>query len=771
MLEALAARGPVTLLTLEPCDLIEVDRYYGTTLAQRSVKNVVVRPKLLDLVERLPVSNAFLRVHLLMREARRYARDYELVCSAFGELDLGVPCIEYTHFPWNYFPRPDTPAGWDSNPILKAGLLGYRWFCQQLSGFDPAGRRDNLILVNSAWTGRRSAEVYPGAHHVVLHPPALAEPVEDDGQPRLPRFLSIGRCSPEKEWLKLIDIVEGLRREGHEVGLTLAGSRHHEGYSIAVEQRARQAGAWVDLVFDFSREQLQQLMRTHRYGIHGMQGEHYGMAVAELLLGGCLTMVHDSGGQVEIVTNPRLHYSDVEDAVAKWKRVLDDPSLEAELLRAQRAHLDHLGKARFLAQFNSLVDSYLAARRDGQTYRSACGADPSVLFAQPSLAPPGGGNGVAAWMLDTLARRGPVMLLTAEPFDAVSVDSYYGTNLAQLPVRSVVHSPAVNEIVSRLPGPTGLLQTLLITREFRKRAASFDLVFTAYDEVDLGQPCVEYVHFPWNYFPRPDAPPHWNENRWLKQALRVYRRLCTLLADFHWKRRARNLTLVNSAWTGRLLDRVYPGTGYRVLHPPALSERLDDHSRRAPRFLTIGRLAPAKELLKLVEIIERLRGRGHDVGLTLAGSLEPQFAAYVEQLRELARDGRPWLDVLTDLDREEMREQLLTHEFGLHGMKDEHYGMGVAELVLGGCLTMVPNDGGQTEIVTDPRLRYDSVDDAVEKLHAMLAQAELRSELWGGQQQRREHLTKERFVREFDGIVAELFDATSRTHNERQEAP
>lgn len=363
MLEALAARSPVTLLTLAPFDSLAVDEYYGTTLSQREVNNIVIESPLLKLAERLPISTAFLNLHLLMREARRYAPKFDLVCSAYGEQDLGVPCIEYTHFPWNYFPRPDTPAGWDRNIFLKSLLLGYRYLCKQISGFRPSGRKNNLILVNSAWTGRMSAQVYPDAQHIVLHPPALAEIVESESGQRSQRFLSVGRCSPEKDWLKLIDIAQGLREKGFDVGLTLAGSRDSGPYGQAVERRARAAGSWVDLVFDFSREQLQNLMRTHRYGLHGMKEEHYGMAVAELILGGCLTMVHKSGGQVEIVTDPRLHYEDVDDAVDKWSRILTSPELEEELLKAQRAHRSHLVKERFVTEFHQLVDGFLSQSR------------------------------------------------------------------------------------------------------------------------------------------------------------------------------------------------------------------------------------------------------------------------------------------------------------------------------------------------------------------------------------------------------------------------
>jgi glycosyltransferase involved in cell wall biosynthesis len=172
---------------------------------------------------------------------------------------------------------------------------------------------------------------------------------------RQERFLSIGRCAREKRWLELIEVVERLRERGHDVGLTLAGSRDHSGFEQEVAERMARAGDWVERKTDFSREELQELLVTHKYGLHGMLDEHYGMAVAELILGGCLTSVHNDGGQVEIVTNPKLRYNSLDDAVDKWDAVLSSDELFEELLEEQLARREHLKKERFVKEFEEVV--------------------------------------------------------------------------------------------------------------------------------------------------------------------------------------------------------------------------------------------------------------------------------------------------------------------------------------------------------------------------------------------------------------------------------
>jgi glycosyltransferase involved in cell wall biosynthesis len=360
MLESMVSHYDVTLLSMVPLDATEVDAYYGTHLGQRTLNNVVYTPALLKLLERLPIPTGLLRLHFMMRAARSMASGpYDLICSAFDEQDFGRPCIEYVHYPWNLYPRPDAPASWNESRLLQQVLYAYNWVCRQISGFRVKGRPANLTLVNSRWTGGKVQQVYPETRYHVLHPPAMARLIEDDRTRRQQRFLSIGRVAPSKEWEKLIDIVAGLRRRGHDVGLTLAGSRDDGAYEEVIRRRMAQEGAWLDLITDFSRSHMEELLLTHEYGLHGMRDEHYGMAVAELLLGGCLTMVPNDGGQVEIVTDPRLQYSSAEDAIEKWDRVLGDATLKGQLLADQRALCPSLTKDRFVQEFEAIVSRCL----------------------------------------------------------------------------------------------------------------------------------------------------------------------------------------------------------------------------------------------------------------------------------------------------------------------------------------------------------------------------------------------------------------------------
>lgn len=361
MLQSLADRGPVTVLTWVPVDLDAVDAYFGTRLKGAELTFICRRAPFSSWLTKLGIPHELFKLHFLMAMGRKLAREFDLVCSANNELDFGCPSIQYVHYPWNHHPRPDCDQTWYRNPFLRLILLTYYRVCRLISGHSSASMLGNLTLVNSAWTGRKFQSVYGDHPYRVLYPPALGKFPDRPWEPRRHAFLSVGRQHPTKEWEKLIAIVSGLRQRGHAVELTLAGSRDSQEYRERMLRAIEQAGPWVRLVENLTREELVELAVQHRYGLHGMTEEHYGMAVAELVLAGCLTFAPADGGQVEILGDERLLYTGVEDAIEKLDRALCDDALQQELLHHLGRRRGDLGVERFQREFEACLADHLSA--------------------------------------------------------------------------------------------------------------------------------------------------------------------------------------------------------------------------------------------------------------------------------------------------------------------------------------------------------------------------------------------------------------------------
>src|SRR5262249_29974406 len=152
-----------------------------------------------------------------------------------------------------------------------------------------------------------------------------------------------------------------------------------------------------------------------------------------------------------------------------------------------------------------------------------------ILFVQPSLSPPGGGNGVAAWMLQALREAHEVTVLTWWPIDLARMNQFWGTSLRPSDFRAVRVPAAVRRVVDLLPLPFSMLRRAIMLRMARSLRDAYDVPVTCNNEADFGTVGVQYVHYPWNVFPRPFVDYRWYHFEIL---LSVYYRLCTGLSHF-----------------------------------------------------------------------------------------------------------------------------------------------------------------------------------------------------------------------------------------------
>jgi hypothetical protein len=87
-------------------------------------------------------------------------------------------------------------------------------------------------------------------------------------------------------------------------------------------------------------------------------------------------------------------------------------------------------------------------------------------------------------------------------------------------------------------------------------------------------------------------------------------------------------------------------------------------------------------------------------------------------------------------------------------MREEHFGMAPAELARSGAIVWVPRGGGQMEVVAnEPALMYDSEDEAVEKILAVMADAAEQARLREGLAATSDRFSTAHFVQHVRDIV------------------
>jgi glycosyltransferase involved in cell wall biosynthesis len=382
----------------------------------------------------------------------------------------------------------------------------------------------------------------------------------------------------------------------------------------------------------------------------------------------------------------------------------------------------------------------------------------SVLLLLPHTRFYGGAELVAAWMLQALAGECDLTVLSPEEPVLEGFNRWYSTTLSESDFESVLPPKIVRAplqfALARTEGRHALQQYAVLMRIAKRIGHRYDVVVNAFDQADLGPPGIQYVaeHAmpPALYSTLRSANGLRGQ---LRASYRVRLRPWKLISGFSYERMRRNLTLVNSDWTGREMQRVY-GIDTTTLYPPVPGPF---HPRpwkeRRNTVVCVGRLDATKRIERMIEIVSRARSLGGDLSLDIVGFAHANQDQYLARLRDRVRNAGSWVALHENLPRADLLELLAASRYGLHGMQAEPFGIAVAEMARSGCIVFTPPDGGQVEIATDPALVYDSVDDAAERLLAVARSPGEQERLHDHVMRRGELFSEERFVGAFRSVV------------------
>jgi glycosyltransferase involved in cell wall biosynthesis len=356
-IEALREDFQITLATFSAIDYRAVNQSFGTSLREGDVDVRVAPRRYLALLRSLPTPGALMEQCVTIRWARDLdSRErFDLLLSTQNEVDFGRRGLQYVHFPWAYLPRPDIELRWFHR---IPGVLGaYRGFCRSLSRGTNEGLRRNLSLANSEFVAGKIKAVH-GVDSAILYPPVPGDFPDIPWERRRPAAVAVGRMHGTKRWEMAVEIVDLVRREGLDLGLTLIAHRDDLEYGQRIAALAARR-PWFRILSDLSREQLAGEVAQHRYGLHTMEYEHFGIAVAELLRAGCIPFVHDSGGPVEIVGGcEELRFRDAASGAQAVAAAMRDPARQESLRRFLAARRNLFSAEEFCGSLRRLAGEF-----------------------------------------------------------------------------------------------------------------------------------------------------------------------------------------------------------------------------------------------------------------------------------------------------------------------------------------------------------------------------------------------------------------------------
>lgn len=350
----------------------------------------------------------------------------------------------------------------------------------------------------------------------------------------------------------------------------------------------------------------------------------------------------------------------------------------------------------------------------------------------------GGSEARAMWAIEALKADFNVSLITGGAVDLDMLNQFYGTqvNKEEIAIRQAPISGFLHRLKS-----ADALRGALYQRFCRRVAHDFDILISTYNFCYFGVPAIQCIaDFSWDEDIRTSFDPSPQGARGLFHRVALLRKCYLGLAKFVARTSDRNLfsgedlILSNSQWSAQIIKEKH-GTDIGVLYPPVF-----DQFPKVPLetkemgFVCIGRISPEKRIEQIVGILKEVRERGHDIHLHVIGGTDE--TTYGKSVENLCKAQGNWVTMEGRRFGEEKAMLLSQHRFGIQARQSEPFGISVAEMVKAGCITFVPKEGGQAEIVSHKSLMYDSVEDAVEKIDTVLRKPQLQIEL-------RQHLEKQ----------------------------
>lgn len=265
------------------------------------------------------------------------------------------------------------------SPLLRRIKLVYYKILVFLYG--SAGRRAELVMVNSSWTQKHIKSLWKCQAHVV-YPPCDVNSFRtlplDRFERRSSKFnssdlniISIAQFRPEKNHqmqIEAFDMFINRMKHSNNSRLTLYGGCRDAGDQRRVDYlrdliSRLDLGSRVSLVINATFEELLDGLREADVAIHTMVNEHFGIVMLEFMAAGLITVTHNSGGPKADIIEDGINgfLCDQSDDFAEKLSIISKMSREdrQEMRRRAVEKAEEFSDLKFEQSFSNKLQSVL----------------------------------------------------------------------------------------------------------------------------------------------------------------------------------------------------------------------------------------------------------------------------------------------------------------------------------------------------------------------------------------------------------------------------
>jgi glycosyltransferase involved in cell wall biosynthesis len=296
------------------------------------------------------------------RRVGRRLDGYDLVINtsnslAFLRQDV-APVIHWVFYPRKR--RAASPAANIHQPEVRLGAADPRRlakaFHRRLYRDEGIAEGTRVVAISKFVRDAIVADFdLPAERLAIVYPPVDGARF-DASRPRRERVITLGRFQPYKRQLEQLEIARRLP----ELDFSIVGfvtSRRYFARCRRYRERHRVDNA--ELVAGASFDDTRALLEGSRFFLHSVRDEPFGLTTAEAILAGCVPVVHDSGGQREVVPDEKLRFATPAVAADRLRRLADAESLTGLNETLRRRAVELFSRQSFERDFGRLLDRTL----------------------------------------------------------------------------------------------------------------------------------------------------------------------------------------------------------------------------------------------------------------------------------------------------------------------------------------------------------------------------------------------------------------------------
>jgi hypothetical protein len=306
-------------------------------------------------IDKMPLSLRYLAFLLNAKNGNRFRDEYDFAYT------VNQIFVFPADFPHVYFlsgppllPQLDLPPpGWRGIP-LACFKWTYRTFLRKwrpIYDYQPG----STFVINSHYTARLFKEAH-GIDLPVVHPPidVSGRKFEQGDLAGRDSMVFFSRIVAYKRPGMMLDLC----RQHRQLRCVIMGGvqPHRRPYFDELRRTAEQEGLGIVFLDNPSDGRVRTELARAKFYVFPAVNEHFGMTTPEAIASGAIPFVHDSGGQVEIVPDDRLRFTD-DQFLAKFNALAAMPDEELESIRKKlNVHVRKYSEEAFIAKMLDYLD-------------------------------------------------------------------------------------------------------------------------------------------------------------------------------------------------------------------------------------------------------------------------------------------------------------------------------------------------------------------------------------------------------------------------------